>query len=185
MKSRAGKAEASRAKKRTTTLLLPVALLAIFPVFPGWAAAHGNDRGLARMTLGKAKVSIDYGRPTLKGRDPLSLIGPGEIWRAGADAPTTFDSTADLDFGGVRVPKGKHYLLVRYVEKGVWSLLFSSKPAEDYEPSAKVAEVPVQLETSRDPGDELTISLDGQGQRGALVISWGRLRLAGTFSLTK
>ncbi|MGH9453181.1 MAG: DUF2911 domain-containing protein [Terriglobia bacterium] len=167
------------------TLLLPVMLVAISPWFPVRTAARGNDRGLSQLTLGKAKVSIDYGRPILKGRDPLSLMGQGEIWRAGADAPTTFDSTADLDFAGVRVPKGKHYLLVRYVEKGVWSLLISSKPAEDYEPSAKVAEVPMQLETSKDPGNELTIGLGGQGQQGKLVISWGRLRLTGRFSVAK
>jgi len=164
---------------------LAPALLVILPLCSARAAAQGSDRGLARVTLGKVKVSIDYGRPTLKSRDPLSMIAPGEIWRVGSDAPTTFDSTQDLVFDGVRVPRGKHYLLVRYITKGAWSLLFSSKPPEDYEPSAKVAEVPIRLETSKDPDNELTIRLEGHGERCTLIISWGSLRLTGIFSAAK
>ncbi|HUY13056.1 MAG TPA: DUF2911 domain-containing protein [Terriglobia bacterium] len=165
---------------------LALALLAISPLCSARAAAPRSDRGLAQVTLGgKVKVSIDYGRPILNGRDPLSMIAPGEIWRAGSDAPTTFDSTQDLVFDSVRVPIGKHYLLVRYITKGAWSLLFSSKPPEDYEPSAKVAEVPIQLETSKDPDNELSIRLEGHGQKCTLIISWGSLRLTGIFSAVK
>ncbi|MGH9432474.1 MAG: DUF2911 domain-containing protein [Terriglobia bacterium] len=171
--------------KFSASLLLPAMLLSLWALLPVRTTAQGNDRGLAQLTLGKAKVSIDYGRPTLRGRNPLSLIGPGEIWQAGADAPTTFESNADLDFDGVRVPQGEHYLVARYIERGAWSLLFSSKPAQDYEPSAKVAEVPVRFQTSKDPQDELTIRLEGRSQKGTLVISWGTLRLTGRFSVAK
>lgn len=185
MKPRVAIGETNRDRKSLLALTLLAGLLVILTLCLGRAASQEDDRGLAQVTLGKAKVSIDYGRPALKGRDPLSMIAPGEVWRVGSDAPTTFRSTADLVFDGVRVPKGKDYLLVRYIEKGVWSLLFSSKPPQDYEPSAKAAEVPIQLEASKDPVDTLTIRLERQGQKGTLVIAWGSLRLTGSFTQAK
>jgi Protein of unknown function (DUF2911) len=175
----------SKSMKVPQPRFFALTLLAVPVLLAAGTTARGNERGLAQVTLGKVKISIDYGRPTLKGRDPLSLISPGEIWRAGADAPSTFESSADLDFDGIRVPKGRHYLLVRYVATGVWSLLFSSRPAEAYEPRAKVAEVPVELRRTDDPHDELTIHLEVGGQKGTLRISWGSLLLASPFTVAK
>ncbi len=147
--------------------------------------AHGNDRGEAKTTVGNAKVSIAYGRPALKGREMMKMIQPGQLWRIGADAPTTLDSTTDLDFGGTRVPKGKHILLARLIEPGKWSLVFSSKSAHDYEPSAKVAEVPLEVREEKDPVEEVTIRLSSKGGRGIVEISWGTSRLSASFTPAK
>ena len=185
MMSRSAKKGLTRGLKRLSSLGLSAVFLAAFYWCSARAAAPEENRGLVQAVLGHVKVSIDYGRPALNGRDPLSMIAPGDIWRVGADAPNTFSSTADLEFDGVRVPKGEHFLLVRYIDKGAWSLLFSSKPPQDYEPGAKVAEVPVQLEPSKDAENILTIRLDGNGPKRAFVISWGTLRLTGTLSVAK
>ena len=40
--------------------------------------AHGNERGTAKAVIGSATVTIDYGRPMLKGRDLMKMIQPGE-----------------------------------------------------------------------------------------------------------
>src|SRR5215831_10143983 len=97
------------------------------------AIAHGNERGTAKATIGSAAVTIDYGRPMLKGRDLMKMIQPDSVWRIGSDAPTTIESDADLDFGGTRVPKGKHILLAHYLGAGKWSLVVSSKPASQFD----------------------------------------------------
>jgi hypothetical protein len=168
-------------KRRLQQRFLRLCLILALPLWAAHAVALTNDRGEARLTLGRAKISVAYGRPKLNGRNPLSLIGPGEIWQAGAGSPTTFSSTADLDFDGVRVPKGKHFLLVRYVANDLWSIIFSSRPAQDYEPSVKLAEVPALLQTSHHLVDELTMRLERHGGSGALRIEWGQLSLVGTF----
>ena len=145
------------------------------------AAGHGNEQGKAQATIGNANVSIEYGRPTLKGRDVTKLIAPGQMWRIGADMPTTIESDADLDFGGTRVPKGKHVLLARLIAPGQWSLVVSSQPVNHYEPSAKLAEVPMEVQQQSDPVEELTISLSNEAGRGVIVISWGTQKLVAAF----
>jgi len=145
------------------------------------AGGHGNEQGKAQATIGGANVTIEYGRPTLKGRDISKLIAPGQMWRIGADMPTTIESDADLDFGGTRVPKGKHVLLARLVAPGQWSLVVSSQPVSHYEPSAKVAEVPMEAQSLNAPVDELTITLSNDGGRGVIEISWGTQKLVAAF----
>ena len=162
----------------STTLALLFAGVAV-------SVAHGNDRGQAKVTIDKAQVSIDYGRPALKGRDMLKKISLGQLWRIGADVPTTIESNVDLDFGGARVPQGKHILLARLVEPGKWTLVVSSKSVFNYEPSAKLAEVPLELREESDPVEELTIKLSNSGGRGVIEIAWGTSRLVASFAPAK
>jgi len=147
--------------------------------------AHGNERGTAKATIGSTTVTIDYGRPMLKGRDLMKMIQPGDVWRIGSDAPTTIESDADLDFGGTRVPKGKHILLAHYTGPGKWSLVVSSKSASQFDPGEKLAEVPMEVQESKDPVEEVTIQLAAKGSQGVIEIAWGTMRLAGSFSAAK
>jgi Protein of unknown function (DUF2911) len=147
--------------------------------------AHGNDRGHVKATVDKSEVTIDYGRPTLKGRDMLKRMQPGNLWRIGSDDPTTIESTGDLDFGGTRVAKGKHILLARLVEPGKWTLVVSSKSASNYDPGAKLAEIPMEFSEGGESVDELTINLSNSGGRGLIEIAWGTARLKAFFAAAK
>jgi len=147
----------------------------------GSALGHGNEAGRAEATIGNARVTITYGRPTLKGRDLNKLIQPGQMWRLGADMPTTIESDADLDFGGTRVPKGKHVLLAHFTASGQWSLIVSSGPASHYQPTAKLAEVPMQVEQQTNSVEELTIKLESDAGNGTIEIAWGTSRLSASF----
>jgi hypothetical protein len=143
--------------------------------------AHGNERGSVKATINGARISIDYGRPALKGRDMLKQIQPGNLWRIGADAPTTLESDKKLNFGGTIVPKGKHILLARLVEPGKWTLVFSSKNVFQYEPSAKLAEVPLTLEEGSDTVELVTIQVTDKDGTGVIEIAWGKMRLSASF----
>lgn len=147
--------------------------------------AQGGSRGEAKATIGSAHVSIDYGRPMLKGRDPLSMLEPGQVWRLGASAPTTISTDQDLMFGNTRVPKGKHILLAQMTGPGKWVLLASKKAWDAYDPSAKIAETPMKLENGQDSVDQMTIKLSGHGNQGDLEVAWGTSRLAATFSVAE
>lgn len=143
--------------------------------------AQGNERGKAKASVRGAHVTIDYGRPTLKGRDPMQVIQPGQVWRLGAGDPTTIESDRDLLFGRTQVPKGRHGLLARLAEPGKWFLVVSTKTAKQYEPSAKLAGVPMRLESAKDPLEGLTTNLTRQGNQGLVEVGWGASRLVASF----
>ncbi len=164
-------------KTKLRRILIGLSAMALLALIPS-ARAHGNDRGEAKATIGGVHVSIDYSQPTLKGRDPLQMIQPGKVWRLGADAPTTLNNDKPLKFGGTTLPKGKHILLARYDGPGKWTLLVSTKPYNQYEDSAKVAEIPLTQSETADPVEALTIKLSDQG---AIEVRWGKLQLSGSF----
>jgi len=165
--------------RRTT--LMALASATAFVLSLAHAVGHENESATTRVTIGKATVTIDYRRPSLKGRDLMKMIHPGDLWRLGADAPTTIESNSDLDFGGTRVGKGKHVLLARYVEPGKWSLVVSSKDRMHYEPSAKLAEIPLDVQDAQNPVEQLKIELSSRGGKGIVEIAWDSYRLTGSF----
>jgi hypothetical protein len=72
-------------------------------------ASHGaaqGGRGKAELTVKKSKISIDYGRPSLKGRDMLSKANVGMIWRLGKDQATKLETTGDLKVNGKDLKAG-------------------------------------------------------------------------------
>jgi hypothetical protein len=166
-------------------LFITVMTVGALAILPHPAVAHGNEPGSANATIGNTKVSIDFRRPTLKGRDLMKLLHPGDLWRMGADIPTTLDSDGDLDFGGTRVPKGKNFLMARYVEPGKWTLVVSSKDRQHYEPSAKLAEIPMEVEEGKDAVDAMDIQLTSKGGRGNIEVAWGSYRLTASFAPAK
>jgi hypothetical protein len=163
--------------------LIAIATAALVFLATNAGVAYGAERGSAKATIGAAHITVDYGRPMLRGRDMLAQIKPGQLWRIGADAPTTLESDKDLNFGGTIVPKGKHILLARLVEPGKWSLVFSSKSVFQYEASAKIAEVPLTYEEANDSDEMVTLKLTDQGGTGVLEIAWGKMRLTTSFKL--
>lgn len=166
-------------KIRPFLIGIATALLVSLTTNPG--IAHGAERAVVKATVGGAHITIDYGRPALRGRDMLSQIQPGQVWRIGADAPTTLDSDKDLNFGGTIVPKGKHILLARLDAPGKWSLVFSSKSVFQYDASAKIAEAPLTMEEASDSDEMVTIKLTDQGGTGVIEIGWGKMRLKASF----
>jgi len=161
--------------------LIGIATVVLVFLTTNAGVAHGAERGSAKATINGAHITIDYGRPMLRGRDMLAQLKPGQLWRIGADAPTTLESDKDLDFGGTVVPKGKHILLAKLVEPGKWTLVFSSKSVFQYEESAKIAEVPLTFQEANDSDEMVTLKLTDQDGSGVLEIAWGKMRLTTSF----
>jgi hypothetical protein len=166
------------------TVSLAAASLLLFSALT--THAHGQNRAEVKATVGKADVTVEYGRPALRGRDPLKMMQPGTVWRLGADAPTTLATDTDLDFGGTRVPKGKYVLLAQMAEGGKWFLIVSNKPHTQYDPSAKVANIPLETKEAGESVEQLTINLSAdRGSKGRIEIAWGTMRLVGSFAATQ
>ena len=94
--------------------------------------------------LGGKTIAIKYGAPSVRGR---KIFGAGGLlsndptypaWRAGANSATSFHTDADLDIGGLAVPKGDYTLyawvedpdnwqLIVNKENGQWGLTYNAK----------------------------------------------------------
>ncbi|HSO76738.1 MAG TPA: DUF2911 domain-containing protein [Blastocatellia bacterium] len=139
------------------------------------APVHDGDRGHAVLQLDSNKIEVEYGRPTLRGRNPEELIKPGQVWRMGSDNATTLTTQAALKFGETVVPAGKYILKAKLIEPRKWHLLIES------ESKSPVAEVAFSLQTLDSAIERLTISLDKKEKGGQLILKWGTLLLAADF----
>ena len=154
-------------------LLFVAALCAIAaPAFP-----QANPRDEAKATVAGKAVSIEYGQPSLKGRDMLSQAEIGKPWRMGADAATTLTTEADLAFGDVNVPKGTYILTATKVETDTWHLNVLNEADR-----AKVADVPLTLGKLDEPVEAFTIKVMGEGNEGKVKLLWGETSLAAGFT---
>lgn len=76
--------------------------------------------------IGNADVTINYGAPSLQGRKILGVKEPyGKGWRAGANQATKITTTAELSFGGNKLPAGVYSLYMVPGETD-WKVIFNS-----------------------------------------------------------
>ena len=154
-----------------------IACAAAVLAFAAPAFAQTNPRGEAKATVAGKAVSIEYGRPSLKGRDMLGQAQVGQAWRMGADAATSLKTDADLSFGAVNVPKGEYILTATKVAADQWHLNVLSKADR-----SKVADVPLTSAKAAAPAEQFTIDLAGEGTKGTVKMTWGATLLQAAFT---
>jgi hypothetical protein len=149
-------------------------------VAPSFAQAQmqmgGGERGEAKATVSGKPVAIEYGRPSLKGRDMLAQAAVGQPWRMGSGNATTLKTDANLSFGPLAVPKGDYVLTATRVAADQWQLDIAKAD------KSKVVEVPLTSETLKTSVETFTIDLKGAGNKGDLTLSWGTTALKTSFT---
>ena len=163
-------------------------------------AQSSAPRETVQTRVGRAQVSIEYGRPALKGRNVASLmkqLPDDRMWRAGAEEVTTLTATAPVSLGGKILPAGKYSLYVHCPDEGPYSLavnrdlgqplkkVWAAAPPQvadapyphfNYRSeigSQEVLRVPMKRTAGNDAVDLFTISLT-PGDAGAyLKMAWG------------
>lgn len=141
------------------------------------AGQAGSPHVRTEWTIDGASVSIEYGRPFLKGRTIGKNVEPmdGEEWRIGADEATTLRTNRPLRFGSLAVPPGTHTLYAIPV-KGQWQLIVSKQTGQwgiPYPRGADLGRVPMTMIKVGKPVEQLTISIDDTPAGGTLRIEWG------------
>ena len=138
-------------------------------------------------TIDGANISIEYGRPSLKGRTPGKDIDPfeGKEWRTGADEQTTLKTDKALKFGALVVPAGTYGLHTIPV-KGEWHLIVSKRTSGwgiPYPAGQDLGRVPMTMGKPGAPAEQLTISADDTAAGGALHIEWGTTKATVPFTV--
>jgi hypothetical protein len=82
-----------------------------------------------------------------------ALQPDGSVWRLGADYATILHTDADLDIGGLAVPKGDYTLYID-LDKGAWKLIVNKQLMNAAGTRSQWGVTP-QNETTNDPAKEL------------------------------
>jgi hypothetical protein len=137
-------------------------------------------RDTARATIGATTISVDYGRPLLRGRTLLGdVISYDRIWRTGANAATQFTTSAPITLAGLSLPAGTYTLwtaphlrrvdLIVNRQTGQWGTEYSR--AQD------LGTAPMRSDSVSPAVEKFTISIEpSDGRHGTLVMAWGTFR---------
>ena len=72
-------------------------------------------------------ISVFYNRPYKNNREIFGGLVPyGEVWRTGANEPTTFTTDNDLNIAGKKLPAGE-YTLWTIPHKDHWEVIWNDK----------------------------------------------------------
>jgi hypothetical protein len=126
-----------------------------------------------------AKITIDYSSPSLKGRTMGKDVEPmkGQVWRAGANEATVFETSKDIMVEGKKLPAGKYGF---YVISGDadWTVIFNKVSdhwgADGYKESDDALRVKVKPGTGA-AMEKLTYSIAANGK---VSLRWGTLDLS-------
>ena len=163
-----------------------VAALALAFAAPAGAQAPAN-RGKAEMKAGSGAITVDYGRPSLKGRDMLSQLQDGASWRMGMNQATVLTTPVDLTFGKTVVPKGAYSLFLKKTGDA-FHLVFNSQTGQwgtQHDPAKDVCSVAMTKAALAAPVETFTIDLAPAAKGGTFDLSWGAMKLAAPFEVGK
>lgn len=167
-----------------------------------------NAEGNMRAEGGKW-LEVKYSRPSLRGR--TNIFGSGAdygkgvgedngLWRAGANATTTFMTEAPLMIGGKRIEPGTYAVIVELKEAG-WTFILSSQTraekfddpdktklyaTSNYDPKFDVVRVPMTMLTPKAAIDQFTIGfVDMSDAGGKLAMAWDKTVAMVPFTVAK
>lgn len=151
------------------------------------APANAQGRGKAELKTASGAITIDYGRPSLKGRDMLSQLRDGESWRMGMNEATVIKAPVGLKFGTTTVAKGSYSLFLKRSGEA-FELVFNSQTGQwgtEHDPSKDLAKVPMTKAPVEPPVETFAIALSPAANGGVLELSWGAMKLSAPFEFVK
>lgn len=136
-------------------------------------------------TVEGADITITYGRPTMRGRKIFGgLVRYDIVWMPGADEATIVKTSAPLQFGDFKLPKGAYSLYTLPSEKG-WTLIVNAMTGQfhTYYPADRdLAKIPMTLERPASPVEQLTISAVPRPRGGGVLqLEWELTRVSAPF----
>ena len=109
---------------------------------PTGPAGAASPHVKSEWTIGTAHLSIEYGRPYLKGRPETQMMPDGAPWRTGADEATVLVTDKPLKLGSINLAPGT-YTLNTQPGATEWQLLVGKLKAPGqwgipYEPTLEI-----------------------------------------------
>lgn len=148
-------------------------LIALFLV--NLIAAQGKPTSSKEVVTGKingATITINYGSPSVNSRKIWGGLVPfNQIWRAGANDATTFETDKELTIEGTKLPAGKYSFFVIPNEKE--SIIIFNKEAKQmgaykYKEKEDQLRVTVKQQVAKSTTEKLVYKINSN----TVVLSW-------------
>jgi hypothetical protein len=142
-----------------------------------------SPRETVSASIGGKKITIEYSRPSVKGRnvwDPNGNLAPfGKVWRTGADEATTLTTEGDLMLGSFHVPAGT-YSLFTIPGESEWTLILNKTAKQwgafKYDANQDLGRVKMKAASQPSSTEQFTIELTATtGSNGVLKLTWDKL----------
>jgi hypothetical protein len=148
------------------------------------ATAQESPSQTASVTIPARTIVINYSAPSVKGREGKLFGKDGRIakdstypvWRAGANAATWFHTDADLDVGGLAVPKGDYTLYVNLADPDNWAPIVNKQTRQwglTYNASRDLGRVKMHMSQPAAMIETLQYTVtDEGGHKATLRLEW-------------
>lgn len=158
--------------------LLFTALLAIsVSAYSQFTIPAASPRQKVEQQFSMSKITVDYGRPGVKGRKIFGELVPfGKVWRAGANSSTKLTFEQSVTFGGKTVPAGTYGLFVIPTEKE-WKIILNKDAqqwgAYEYDEKLNVIDIVVPVQKLSEKQEWFAIELNPLDDSSLdLVMKW-------------
>lgn len=156
--------------------ILKISLLVLLSFFAiSFANAQEKPKSTPEKATGMingATIQINYGSPSVRARKIWGELVPfNEVWRAGANEATTFETDKDLTIEGSKLPAGKYSFFVIPNEKQC--ILIFNKEAKQwgaykYNEKEDQLRVTVKQKASQSSTEKLIYKINSDN----VVLSW-------------
>lgn len=145
-----------------------------------------SPRTAAMAMVGNNHVHIDYGSPSVRGRNIWNgLVAYGQIWATGAHKATWIEFSEDVKINSQIVPKGK-YGFFTIPDKKEWTIILSKDwdmhLADDYNAQNDVIRLKVKPKKTKAITEALTYEVKAiDDKKGKVSMSWEYLTVSFDF----
>jgi hypothetical protein len=118
-----------------------------------------------------AEISIDYSRPSIKGRTLDALAPAGKVWRTGANEATVFETSQDVTINGEKLTAGKYSIYSIPGEKE-WTIIFNKTWKQwgtVYKDSEDALRINVKTGKAKEFTEMMTFEI---GKNGKISLMW-------------
>ena len=116
--------------EKRTILVLAGLLMTTFVWAQGDKASRPSPPATATGKVKDATITINYSSPAVKNRKIFGELHPyGQVWRAGANEATIFETDKDIKVEGKDLPAGKYSIYAIPGEKE-WTIIFNKQTGQ-------------------------------------------------------
>lgn len=126
----------------------------------------------AKGKINGANITINYGSPSVRGRVIWGELVPyGQVWRAGANDATTFETDKEITVAGQKLPAGKYSFFI-IPEKDNATIIFNTEAkqwgAYDYSEKKDQLRIKVKPQVKSDVTEKLLYTVN----KDNVSLSW-------------